>query len=262
MKYVSPSVNETAFNCPHCGALAKQAWSSLHASHNERKRPLPLLLNADDERDFKDIEDDERRAKTLKLFQNLKTRRPFKANDDGTLYGDEVVYNVFVSDCFNCGEISLWVADKLVYPAHGEGPPANPDLPDDIRRDYTEASSILSLSPRGAAALLRLCIQKLCKHLNEPGKDINADIGSLVAKGLSVQVQQALDAVRVIGNNAVHPGKIDLTDDRAIAESLFRLLNLIADRMISEPKHVQEVYASLPPGVREQIEKRDKGKKE
>lgn len=64
--------------------------------------------------------------------------------------------------------------------------------------------------------------------------------------------------MRVIGNNAVHPGSMDLRDDRATAESLFRLLNLIAEKMISDPKHVDEVYAMLPSGARAAIEARDK----
>jgi hypothetical protein len=141
-----------------------------------------------------------------------------------------------------------------------EASPANPDLPEDVRRDYDEASTILDLSPRGAAALIRLGIQKLCKELGQPGKNINADIKALVAGGLDPRVQRALDAVRVIGNNAVHPGQIDLRDDRATAESLFRLMNLIAEKMISEPKHVDEVYAALPEDARAAIEKRDGGK--
>ena len=145
----------------------------------------------------------------------------------------------------------------MIYPQRGEAPPANPDLSDDIRRDYDEASSILDLSPRGAAALIRLAIQKLCKELGQPGEVLNADIGALVEKGLDPLVQKALDAVRVIGNNAVHPGHIDLKDDRQVAESLFQLLNLIAEKMISVPKHVDEVYAGLPDGARKAIEKRD-----
>lgn len=130
-------------------------------------------------------------------------------------------------------------------------------MPDDIRRDHDEASTILDLSPRGSAALVRLAIQKLCKHLGQPGKNINDDIRALVADGLDSRIQKALDVVRVVGNNAVHPGQIDLRDDRATAESLFRLLNLIVERMISEPKHVDEIYAALPEEARKAIEKRD-----
>jgi len=88
----------------------------------------------------------------------------------------------------------------------------NPDLPDELFRDFDEAREIVDGSLRGAAALLRLVIRKLCAHLGEKGKDINADIASLVAKGLNPLVQKALDVVRVIGNEAVHPGTIDLRD--------------------------------------------------
>ncbi|MBV4465809.1 DUF4145 domain-containing protein [Pseudomonas sp. SWRI79] len=83
-------------------------------------------------------------------------------------------------------------------------------MPDDIRRDYDEASAILELSPRGAATLIRLGIQKPCKDLGQPGENINKDIGARVAGGLDARLQQTLDAVRVIGNNAVHPGQIEI----------------------------------------------------
>jgi hypothetical protein len=135
------------------------------------------------------------------------------------------------------------------------GPPL--DLPPDVRRDFDEASTILDASPRGAAALLRLAVQKLCKYLGENGKDINADIASLVRKGLDARVQKALDVVRVVGNNAVHPGRIDLRDDRPTAETLFALVNLICEKMITEPKHVETVYAQLPDADRKAIEQRD-----
>ena len=90
-----------------------------------------------------------------------------------------------------------------------------------------------------------------------PGKNLNNDIGALVSRGLDQQVQMALDAVRVIGNNAVHPGQMDLRDDRSTAETLFMLHNLIGEKMISQPKRVKEVYATLPEGARKAIEGRD-----
>src|SRR5688500_789233 len=101
------------------------------------------------------------------------------------------------------------------------------------------ATSILNRSRRATAARLRLCIQKLCIQLGEPGNNINNDIASLVKKGLSVTMQQALDSVRVIGNDAVHPGEMDLKDDRDTALKLFTLVNLIAHRMITEPREVE-----------------------
>jgi hypothetical protein len=149
------------------------------------------------------------------------------------------------------------VAKTFQRPQRGEAPLPNPDLSEDVRRDYNEASTILDLSPRGAAALLRLAIQKLCEQLGEKGENINDDIASLVKKGLDDRVKKSLDVVRVVGNNAVHPGQIDLRDDRATAERLFRLVNLITDIMISQPKLISEMHEALPEGAKKAIEKRD-----
>lgn len=165
-----------------------------------------------------------------------------------------------VARCEHCNGISIWRNKALVYPVVCSAPPANADLPDDLKRDFEEARQIAPISPRGAAALLRLAIQRICEHLGEPGKNINKDIASLVQKGLPVRVQKALDIVRVVGNHAVHPGQIDLKDDVETANKLFGLVNLIADVMITQPKHVNELYESVvPDSQREAIEQRDGG---
>lgn len=163
----------------------------------------------------------------------------------------------WASQCGHCHEWVIWVNEKIAYPNALGGPPPNPDLSSDIQRDFEEARTILFRSPRGAAALLRLCIQKLCQQLGEPGKDINSDIGNLVKKGLSPLIQQALDVVRVVGNECVHPGEMDLRDDVETAEQLFELVNLIANERITQPKKVQELYAKLPTGKRQGIANRD-----
>lgn len=256
MKYVSPSVSETAFNCPHCGALAKQNWFSAHAEPM-KKDAKPNIVDAHylEEMKLDHIDDQETRDMLRRWAEKASKGRPFF--EGNSKYRDVDVYNMWISRCFNCNDISIWIYDRLVYPQRGEAPPANPDMPDDLRMDYDEASTILDLSPRGAAALIRFSIDRLCGQLGDPKKSINENIKTLVAGGLDPRIQKALDAVRVIGNNAVHPGQIDLKDDRATAESLFRLLNLIVEKMISEPKHVDEVYAALPEGAREAIERRD-----
>ena len=173
-----------------------------------------------------------------------------------TNYGSDE--NLAIARCDRCGKFSVWVNKTMVFPIAVTAPPPNPDLPQDIKEDYEEARIILSGSPRGAAALLRLCIQKLCKYLGEEGKNINADIAALVKKGLPVKLQKALDIVRVIGNNAVHPGQIDLKDNIEVANRLFSLVNLIADVMITQPKHIEEMYDKLIPQTqKEAIKRRD-----
>jgi hypothetical protein len=255
-KYVSPSVDETAFNCPHCGALAKQFWYSGHAEPMKKnEKPFVIYPTSLDGLNLQNVPGAEEQEKLRKWTERQAAGLlSFEPNQK---FRDIDVSNLWFSRCYNCDEIALWIHDHMTYPQRGEAPAANQDLPPDIARDYDEASSILDLSPRGAAALIRLAIQKLCKHLGQPGKNINADIKALVIGGLDARVQKALDVVRVVGNNAVHPGQIDLRDDRATAESLFGLLNLIAEKMISEPKHVDEVYSALPEEMRKEIERRD-----
>jgi Domain of unknown function (DUF4145) len=97
-------------------------------------------------------------------------------------------------------------------------------------------------------------------HLELKGKNLNDDIGALVKRGLDPRIQRALDVVRVIGNNAVHPGQIDLRDDKATAAKLFDLVNLIVEAMIAAPKHIQAMYEALPERVLAAIEKRDGAK--
>jgi hypothetical protein len=160
--------------------------------------------------------------------------------------------------CHNCGQHSIWVDTSMVYPDQMTVPSPNADLEEEIQQDYLEAARILDRSPRGAVALLRLAIQKLCQQLGQPGKNINDDIAALVKAGdIPQRVQQALDIVRVVGNNAVHPGQIDLRDDRDTALRLFQLVNLIAERTITQPKEVEELYGGLPEPARKQIERRD-----
>ena len=162
-----------------------------------------------------------------------------------------------ISYCEHCGFPTIWHEDSIIYPLNLSAEAPNGDLPDSIASDYDEARSIFNLSPRGSAALLRLCIQKLCAHLGQPGRNINSDIKQLVADGLPPKVQQALDSVRVIGNDAVHPGTIDLRDDRNTAAQLFRLVNFIAEKMITEPREIDEIYNALPEEKRQGIEQRD-----
>lgn len=181
-----------------------------------------------------------------------------KQNWTGSTRSDGYAVDGFaIAICGHCHKPSYWHLDKMIYPNKVTAPLPNADLPDDIKADFEEARQIAGLSPKGAAALLRLVIQKLCVHLGEQGKDLNKDIGSLVKKGLSDRIQKALDVVRVIGNESVHPGQIDLNDNQATTSKLFELVNIIADKMITEPKEIDKLFDGLPAGKREAIQRRD-----
>jgi len=132
-------------------------------------------------------------------------------------------------------------------------------MPEEALRDYDEARAVSSQSPRAACALLRVCIERLCTFLEAKGDSLNEQIKYLVANGLPPMIQQALDAVRVIGNNAVHPGVMSPDDVEAVSDSLFALVNLIVEDRITRPKMVADVFAALPEGAKKAIEKRDGG---
>lgn len=168
-----------------------------------------------------------------------------------------VVDGFFTAICSHCDKPSNWFLMQMIYPATVTAPYPNPDLPENIKTDFEEARQISNLSPKGAAALLRLVIQKLCVHLKEPGKDLNKDIGSLVQKGLPPKIQKALDVVRVVGNESVHPGQIDISDDPATTAKLFELVNIIADTMITQPKEIDKLFDGLPEEKKNAILRRD-----
>ena len=165
---------------------------------------------------------------------------------------------ILIATCQNCKKEIIWIDDEYVYPDI-IAEEANADMPDSVKLLYDEAGLIYNKSPRAACALLRLAIDRLCNELGETDRDINKNIGALVRKGLPQTVQQALDVVRVVGNKAVHPGQIAFdVDDKNTATMLMRLLNIIVDRMITEPNEIDSLYQGLPESVRNAIENRDK----
>lgn len=131
------------------------------------------------------------------------------------------------------------------------------DMPKEVKNLYNEAKSVFFLSPKSSAALLRLGLEILCKELGGKGKDINNDIGELVKKGLDSKVQKAFDIVRIVGNNAVHPGELSLDDNPKIAYKLFGLSNFIVNSMITQPKYLDSFYEKMPEGAKNSIKNRD-----
>jgi len=260
----TPLISKTAFMCPHCGAYTTQYWSKLFAGSYSEKHRTPTIP---DEGIIDDIRKDnklpeESKAGFISWAEKMLIGKPFLEKSEDAPYNPPIINNCNISKCYNCKEITVWVHDQIVYPSEKINILPNEDLSSIVKQLFDEARGIVKESPKGAAALLRLCIQHLCIELGESGKNIDSDIANLVSKGLNPTVQKALDVVRVIGNESVHPGEIDLNDNKEIAVKLFGLVNLIAEQMITHPKHVEELYAELPEKKREGIEKRnEKAKK-
>lgn len=174
--------------------------------------------------------------------------------------------------CSHCDNASLWRATKkthgqfgpeakaaeMLFPDFGSAPLPEQDMPPDVKRDYVEAATIAAKSPRGAAALLRLALQKLCKHLGEKGKNINEDIRSLASKNvLPPMVIKVADTVRITGNNAVHPGEMSDDDFDHVASKMFGLLNFVVVKAINEPRELELLYKMTPEAPRKDAEARD-----
>lgn len=260
----SPGLDKTAFVCPHCKAHALQHWYGLGAYRRNGAPPLytvekiQAVIKAEQAKPAEKRSADNLKA-YKKLLDSIEHGDP-AISDDDTRYMSPID-NSNISVCFACKRETLWIADKIIYPVpSGEAPEPNPDLPTEVRNDYLEAAQVLKVSPRSAAALLRLALEKMCGTLLGQKADINTMIGTLVERGLNPTIQQALDVVRVVGNEAVHPGTLDLKDDVETTGRLFLLINLIAEAMISHPKHVAELYKIIPENKLKGIEQRDKPK--
>jgi hypothetical protein len=263
MSIITADIKLTSFNCPHCKVLAQQFWWSVRAEELHKDRTPSLVTGEnllDTFENFRVKVDDEGKRKNFFDWLTIASTGEVTLADRTDAPYSRSVTNLNMSKCFACNRISVWIYNALVHPITHSAPPANVDMPGDAQRDYFEAAQIATQSPRGAAALLRLAIQRLMPHLGQKGKDLNDDIAALVTKGLDVRIQRSLDIVRVIGNHAVHPGQIDLNDSPETVDVLFQMVNVIVETMISQPKQIEAAYRRLPESARKAIETRDKPK--
>jgi len=153
---------------------------------------------------------------------------------------------VWIAICYSCKKISVWIDKKLVFPITSNAPLPNPDMPEDVLRDFNEARLLLQFSSRAACAILRLCVEKITDSLISSNASLNEKIKQLVSTGLDEDIQKALDAVRVIGSETIHPLQMDLKDDIDTANSLFDIVNLIVESTISRKKKLKTCMISFP----------------
>ncbi len=167
------------------------------------------------------------------------------------------INNAHASQCYKCGNLAYWIDGQMIYPQPSTAPLPSNDMPEDVKKIYSEARNILNSSPRAAAALLRISIEFLMPHLKAEGRDLNDKIGFLVKNGLDTKIQMALDSLRVIGNHAVHPGLIEINDDNSTALKLFSLINIIIDSTITKERKIEELHNLIPEKEKKAIARRD-----
>ena len=140
----------------------------------------------------------------------------------------------------------------MVHPFSCPVDDPNSDMPDAVKERYIEASKVVGLSPISAAALLRLALQVLLKEIlqDESSGKIHTDIQKLMDKPIDSSLVKALDIIRITGNESVHPGTLDLNEDKEDALYLFDLLNMICDQFFTQPRKMHEMYEKMPENKR------------
>ncbi len=222
--HIKPVFCETFFNCPHCGVCATMDWTCyLYGTHG----CAPF-------------------AETR--YTLITTKNASQQPEDICFAG---------AKCKHCKKLSIWVYGTMQFPVGGNAPPPHGDMPESVLGIYREAACVFQYSPRAGAVLLRLALEHLMQELGAEGKTINDQIGDLVIKGLSPVIQQSLDSLRILGNEGVHIGSINVNADTCLC--LFNFINLIVKEMIGDPGQVQAVYATLPKEKRDGVENRDRG---
>ncbi len=170
--------------------------------------------------------------------------------------------------CSHCHGFTYWqgepsvhegrvLSGHMIWPIVLKGPPPHQDMPEAVRLDYEEARKIEGTSPRAAAALLRLAIERLCAEFGATGRSINDCIADLRRRGTPDNVRKTLDLIRVVGNNAVHVGEFQSAEIADIIPDLFALMNWIVEEMISMPRRVNHLIERLPESSRNVIRMRE-----
>jgi hypothetical protein len=239
-----PVLGAASFNCPHCGALAQQATGGL---------AMRTLSAADVEQAIRDVEEGdpqgpESMAMALQwiLGGNRQLVSPQTNFDDH-----------FITGCLACRLLAYWHGDTMVWPLIRRGRQSDDDMPADIAALYEEARDVAQRSPRAAATLLRVALERLVNLLVPGSESLNNKIGVLVGRGLSPRVQKAMDAARIFGNDSAHPGELDLSDTARTTDTLFDVINIIVRQVLTDEKVINELYERIPEPKQAAIDRRN-----
>src|SRR6516164_8056255 len=212
---IHPRLGAESFSCPHCNTVAHHDWYSLFLRPENTAEVRVLtpaavtvskLRQGDGKRD--DVKENEQFFERLKknelTYEYQKHPQPLKVK----------MANLHVSNCHSCNGFSLWVGGLLVFPTRID------KTPEFVEEDLEEAAAILNKFPRGATALLRLCIQKLVPLLKANDNELNDHISSLVRKVLEMEMQQAMEVLQVLQSAQLNP-----LESQADKETALRFLD-------------------------------------
>ena len=189
-----------------------------------------------------------------KYLNKINGRYEFKVvlNSNPANFSIHSKYNSNLQDfnaiqCVVCGNYSLYHQGRMIYPFASNVSKPNDDMLDNVKEIYLEARNVLNISPRSACALLRLALEMLMVELDVDGRTLNDKINNYCDKYNSDnRLIKAFHLLRLVGNDAVHSGVLDVDDNEDIARAMFGILNEIVDETITKKNKMDVIFESLP----------------
>ena len=134
-----------------------------------------------------------------------------------------VDYYYFLVQCKTCNGISLYISSEdaedpydledayCLYPKT-KAIPSN--IPDVIRRSYSEAKKVEKISPAAFVVLIRKSLECLCEDKKAEGNNLKNKLNYLAKKGIIPEtLLKMVHGVRLLGNIGAHPSDYDITEE-------------------------------------------------
>jgi hypothetical protein len=227
-----PEYRKPTFDCPRCGAFAAQDWTKL-THHVSEKPGFSVVIDQDWQAVVEDL--------------------------------IHIPLEWEASSCHGCRQHALWINEVLAFPTV-DGlslvPRPHKDMPKDVAELYLEAAATLPHSKRAAAALCRAALEKLAKELTSQmaAKTRLDERLATLSLEASATLAQMIQVIRFAGNAALHGHDEDISaviyldeKDSTISAHFFRALNMLVEERITNVRAADEIYSTLPEGVRDEI---------
>jgi hypothetical protein len=216
--------------CPHC----------LVEIHTE---PREILVGTDCDGDW-GITTDECPACNRLILTLSCGRSSYRAACDGKQYW-HAIYDPIIS--------------YFIRPIAPTRSPCPPEVSFGARSDYEEACAVLPFSRKASAALSRRCLQGLLReHVGITGKrNLDEEIKAFIRMpAVPSNLCESIDAIRQVGNFAVHPLKSTNTGEvldvePGEAEWILDVLEELFDFLYTKPARLRKRREALNSKLRD-----------
>jgi hypothetical protein len=117
-RVVHPQLGAKSFSCLHCGASANHTWYRVYVD-TYRGEDAPSLPAADVIGTIKNngALDDETKDVWIRYAKKLLAKEIFTQRQNEPTYLILSVPTLFLSECFSCSAMAVWLTDKLLHPS-------------------------------------------------------------------------------------------------------------------------------------------------